>query len=182
MRLTFWILFAAALMFAPPAAHAENSALMDQVRIYVPINAISIPCDLEVIDQSANRKMLEAVGSDPDAGNLLRRLHRETQVALRNAGDKTGFCKRFIADHRPYVKARTTQAERLVLAANDRVRNSIARDVCGSGAATTKLSKTDNKASATIRQMLQIEYKVARETNNDLKEVTERFCDAMNNR
>ncbi len=80
------------------------------------------------------------------------------------------------------MKARTTQAERLVLAVNHGVRSSIAHDVCGSSAATAKLSKADKKASATIRQMLQIEYKVARETNSDLKDVTERFCDAMNNR
>ena len=50
---------------------------------------------------------------------------------------------------RRYVKARTTQAERLVLAVNHGVRSSIAHDVCGSSAATAKLSKADKKASAT---------------------------------
>ena len=90
-------------------ARAADTDLTGQVRIYAPINAIALPCELEAIDQSANSKMLEQVKSDPKALALLQDLHSETQAAYRkarDAGDKAGFCSRFLASNSQYVRAR----------------------------------------------------------------------------
>lgn len=58
---------------------------------------------------SANKEMLERVKSDQADKDLLARLHRETQaayIAARDAGDKSGFCSRFVSNNRQYVRAR----------------------------------------------------------------------------
>jgi hypothetical protein len=93
--------------FAALAGAPLAGDLIEQVKIYAPINAIAIPCALQAIDQKANFAMLAGAQSDPDAAKLLARLHRETQAAYRaarDAGNKAAFCSKFLSDNSQYAK------------------------------------------------------------------------------
>jgi hypothetical protein len=79
--------------------------LLAQVKIYVPINAISSTCDLRAINKNANSGMLEGVKWDPEAAKLVGRLHWETQAAYRAARDKAAFCSDFLAANGQSAKA-----------------------------------------------------------------------------
>src|SRR6185312_13235965 len=73
-----------------------NDALEAKVRVYVPVYALAIACDIKATDAASgdHRVMLEGVKSDPVAKKLLARLHSETQAAYvkaRNAGNRLGF-------------------------------------------------------------------------------------------
>jgi hypothetical protein len=130
----------AASLFAPFAAQAGDDALMDKVRINVPIYALLPMCDLRVINAALGHDaVLAAVKSDPDAQALLRRLHAETRAAYfkaRDAGNRLAFCRDFIAANSEYTKARVTAvAEGYLRIVNARVRGAIGHDVCSQGEA-----------------------------------------------
>jgi hypothetical protein len=72
-----------------------NDALLDQVAIYGPINAIALPCHVEAVNMRANMAMLEAVKTDKEAAKLLAKIHWETQTTYRRMSDKGKFCKNF---------------------------------------------------------------------------------------
>jgi hypothetical protein len=131
--------FAIAASLFAPAAHAKD-ALEAKVRAYVPVYALASVCDIRVINAAASNDhhvMLEEVKSDPDANKLLARLQSETQAAYikaRDAGNRHGFCKDFIAANSQYAKARVTAVvEGHMSTVNDYVRASIAHDVCKQG-------------------------------------------------
>jgi hypothetical protein len=186
--------FAIAASLFAPAAHA-NDALEAKVRAYVPLYAILNACDIKINAAASddNRAMLEAVKSDPDAKKLLARLHSETQAAwrkARDAGNRLGFCKDFIAANSQNAKARVTaEAEGYLSGVNAPVRSAIGHDVCKQGDAV-KLSKGDRKGYETIQRKLQIQQKVAREfaqeqgwnVAEEVAAVTEQFCAAVNTR
>ena len=177
----------AALVLAPLAVRA--SELTDKVRIYAPIIALASACDLTVLSATLNEHgaMLKGIKWNTKARKLLASVHWETQVAYikaRDAGDRRGFCKRFIEANREHVRSRATDAERLTLKANNRVRGTVVRDVCGSTNTAAKLSHADRKTYETIRQALQIEAREVAEARgldvaDFLEEVTDRFCEAM---
>jgi hypothetical protein len=187
--------FAIAASLFAPAAHA-NDALEAKVRAYVPVYAMLNACDIRAINAAASgdhRAMLEAVKSDPDAHKLLARLHSETQAAYikaRDAGNRLGFCKDFIAANSQNAKARVTAvAEGYLSGVNARVRGAIGNDVCKQGDAA-KLSKADKKEYEAIQRVLQIQQKVAREdaqekgwnVTEEVAAVTEQFCAAVTTR
>jgi len=187
--------FAIAASPFAPAAHA-NDILDAKVRAYVPVYALASVCDIREINAAASnghRVMLEGVKLNPDANKLLARLQSETQAAYinaRDAGNRRGFCKDFVAAHSQYAKARVTAvAEGYLSTVNDQVRAAIARDFCGVKT-TVKLSKADKKGYEIIQRALQIEYKISREdaetkdwnVADERAAVTTQFCAAVNTR
>ena len=172
------------------AAHA-NDALEAKVRAYVPVVSLAKVCDIRINDATSgdHRAMLEAVKSDPNANKLAYRLHYETQTAYikaRDGGQRIAFCKDFIAANSQYAKARVTAVvEGHMNDVSTSVQKAIAHSVCG--APPAKLSKADWKSYALIKQLLQIEHKLAKEnaeTNgwnvaDERAAITEQFCAAV---
>jgi hypothetical protein len=81
--------------------------LLQQVKIYAPINAISLACGIEATDQKANSAMLKGVQSDPEAAKLVAEIHWNTQLRYRLAaksGDKAEFCSQFLSANSQYAK------------------------------------------------------------------------------
>ncbi len=182
-----------ASLFAPVAR--ANDALEGKVRAYVPVMSLAKTCDLRIYDATSNdyRAMLEAVKSDPNADKLAYRLHYETQTAYikaRDGGQRTAFCKDFIAANSQYAKARVTAVvEDHLSEVSTSVRKAIAYNVCGANT-SAKLSKADWKPYALIKKMLQMEQTFAKEhaeTNGwnvteETTAVTEQFCAAVKTR
>ena len=124
----------------------------------------------------------------------MQRLHAETQAAYLKAcksGKALAFCNDFIAANRQYAKARVAAvAEGQMRANNDRVQRAIAHELCGAGDAPAKLSKEDRQNISLLKQLFQIEHKVAKEVAAERgwnaaeskADVTEQFCAAWNNR
>ena len=176
-------------LFAP-AAHA-NDALEAKVRAYVPVVSLAKVCDIRINDAASgdHSAMLKAVKSDPNANKLAFRLHYETQTAYikaRDGGQRLAFCKDFIAANSQYAKARfTAEVEGHLRDVSTSVQKAIAHNVCS--APPARLSKADWKSYAAIKQILQIEHKLAKEnaeTNgwdvaDERAAVTERFCAAV---
>lgn len=185
--------FASAVSLFAPVAHA-NDALEAKVRAYAPVVSLAKVCDIRINDATSgdHRAMLEAVKSDPNANKLAYRLHYETQTAYikaRDGGQRVAFCKDFIAANSQYAKARVTAVvEGHMSDVSTSVQKAIAHNVCG--APPAKLSKADWKPYALIKQMLQIEHKLAKEnaeTNGwnvteETTAVTEQFCAAVKTR
>jgi hypothetical protein len=176
-----------------PIAHA-NDALDAKVRTYVPVVSLAKVCDIKIDDATRNdhRAMLGAVKSSPNANKLAYRLHYETQTAYikaRDGGQRIGFCKDFIAANSQYAKARfTAEVEGHLSNVSTGVRKAIAHNVCGAPA--VRLSKADWKSYAAMKQVLQIEHKLAKENaetngwkvDDERAAVTEQFCAAINHR
>ena len=185
--------FAIATSLFVAAAHA-NDALEAKVRAYVPVVSLAKVCDFRINDATSgdHRAMLQAVKSDPSANKLAYRLHYETQTAYikaRDGGQRVAFCKEFIAANSQYAKARVTaEVEGHLSDVSISVQKAIAHNVCG--APPAKLSKADWKSYAAIKQILQIEHKLAKEnaeTNgwnvaDERAAVTEQICAAVKNR
>src|SRR5882757_2306441 len=185
--------FAIATSLFAPVADA-NDALEAKVRAYVPVFSLAKVCDMRINDATSgdHRAILEAVKSDPNANKLAYRVHYETQTAYikaRDGGQRVAFCKDFIAANSHYAKARfTAVVEGHMSDVSTSVRKAIAHNACG--APPAKLSKADWKSYARIKQILQIEHKLAEEnaeTNgwkvaDERAAVTEQFCAAVNNR
>jgi hypothetical protein len=185
--------FAIATSLFAPIAHA-NDALEAKVQAYVPVVSLAKVCDFRINEATLgdHRAILEAVKSDPNANKLAYRLHYEMQTAYikaRDAGQRLAFCKDFIAANSQYAKARVTAVvESHMSDVSTSVQKAIAHNVCG--APPAKLSKADWKSYARIKQILQIEHKLAKEnaeTNgwnvaDERAAVTEQFCAAVNNR
>jgi hypothetical protein len=185
--------FAIAAPLFLPVAQA-NDALEAKMRAYVPVVSLAKVCDLRINDATSadHRAMLEALKSDPNAEKIAYRLHYETQTAYikaRDGGQRVAFCKDFIAANSQYAKARfTAVVEGHMSDVSTSVQKAIAHNVCG--APPAKLSKADWKSYALIKQILQIEHKLAEEnaeTNgwkvaDERAAVTEQFCAAVNNR
>ena len=164
------------------------------MRAYVPVVSLAKVCDIKINDATLgdHRAMLEAVKSDPNADKLAYRLHYETQTAYikaRDGGRRVAFCKDFIAANRRYAKARITAVvEGHMSDVSTSVQKAIAHNVCG--APPVKLSKADWKSYAAMKQVLQIEHKLAKENaetngwdvDDERAAVTEQFCAAVNNR
>ena len=171
-------------------AHA-NDALEAKVRAYVPVVSLAKFCDIRINDAILREHpaMLAAVKSDPNAQKLAFRLNYETQTAYikaRDAGQRLAFCKDFIAANSQYGKARVTAVvDEHMSDVSNGVRKAIAHNVCG--APPAKLSRADWKSYAAIKQVLQIEHKLAKEnaeTNGwdvaaERAAVTEQFCAAI---
>ena len=182
--------FAIATTLFAPVAHA-NDALEAKVRAYAPVFSLAKVCDIRVNDATSvdHRAMLGSVKSDPNANKLAFRLHYETQTAYikaRDGGQRLAFCKDFIAANSQYAKARVTAVvEDHMKDVSTSVQKAIAHNVCG--APPAKLSKADWKSYALIKQLLQMEQKLAKEnaeTNgwnvaNERAAVTEQFCAAL---
>ena len=185
--------FAIATSLFAPVAQA-NDALEAKVRAYVPVVSLAKFCDIKINDATSvdHRAMLQAVKSDPNAKKLAFRLTYETQTAYikaRDGGQRVAFCKDFIAANSQYAKARfTAEVEGHLSDVSNGVRKAIAHNVCG--APPAKLSRADWKSYAAIKQVLQIEHKLAKEnaeTNGwnvaeERAAVTERFCAAVKTR
>ncbi len=181
-----------ASLFAP-VAHA-NDALEAKVRTYVPVVSLAKVCDIRINDATsgAQRAMLAAVKSHPNADKLAYRLHYEAQrayIKARDGGQRIAFCKDFIAANSQYGKARfTAEVEGHLSEVSTGVQKAIAHNVCG--APPAKLSKADWKPYALVKKMLQIEQKLVRanaETNGwnvteETTAVTEQFCAAVRGR
>ena len=177
----------AASLFAP-VAHA-NDALEAKLRAYVPVFSLAKVCDITINDVTSgdHRAMLEAVKSDRNADKLAYRLNYETQTAYvkaRDGGQRVAFCKDFIAANSQYAKARVTAAvEDRMSHVSTSVQKAIAHNICGANT-PTKLSKSDWKPYALIKEMLQIEHKLAKENAEregwnvaeEMTAVTEQFC------
>jgi hypothetical protein len=186
--------FAIAASLFAPVAHA-NDALEAKMRAYVPVVSLAKVCDIRINDATSadHRAMLEAVKSDPNADKLAYRLHYEAQTAYikaRDGGQRVAFCKDFIAANSQYAKARVTAVvEGHMSDVSTSVQKAIAYNVCGASA-SAKLSKADWKSYALIKQILQIEHKLAKEnaeTNgwnvaDERAAVTEQFCAAVKTR
>jgi hypothetical protein len=187
----------AAFAIAPSlfvATAQANDALETKVRAYVPVVSLAKFCDITINDAilGEHSAMLAAAKSDPNAKKLAFRLTYETQTAYikaRDAGRRLAFCKDFIAANSQYGKARfTAVVEGHMSDVSNGVRKAIAHNVCG--APPAKLSKADWKSYAAIKQVLQIEHKLAKEnaeTNGwnvaeERAAVTERFCAAVKTR
>ena len=182
--------FAIEVSLFASVAHA-NDALDAKVRAYVPVVALAKVCDIKINDAASDdhRAMLKAVKSDPSANKLAYRLKYETQTAYikaRDAGQRTAFCKDFIAANSQYAKARfTAEVEGHMSDVSTSVQKAIAHNVCG--APLAKLSKADWKSYAAIKQILQTEHKLTKEnaeTNGwevagERAAVTEQFCAAL---
>ena len=182
--------FAIAVSLFAPAAHA-NDALEAKMQAYVPVVSLAKVCDIRISDATLgeHRAMLEAVKSDRNASKLAYRLQYETQTAYikaRDGGQRTAFCRDFIAANSHYAKARfTAEVEGKMSDVNVSVQKAIAHNVCG--APPVKLSKADWKPYAQIKKMLQDEQKSAKEnaeTNgwnvvDETTAVTEQFCAAV---
>jgi hypothetical protein len=189
MKRCFAAFAIAAGLFAPVAY--ANDALEAKMRAYVPVFSLAKVCDLRINDATSadHRAMLDAVKSDPNASKLAYRLHYETQTAYikaRDGGQRTAFCRDFIAANSRYAKARfTAEVERKMSDVNVSVQKAIAHNVCG--APPVKLSKADWKPYALIKKMLQNEQKSAKEnaeTNgwnvvDETTAITEQFCAAV---
>src|SRR5215470_16885172 len=140
--------FAIAASLLTSVARADD-ALEAKVRAYVPVISLAKACDLRINDAalSDHRAMLEAVKSDPNANKLAYRLNYETQTAYvkaRDGGQRTAFCKDFIAANSQYAKARfTAVVEGHMSDISTSVRKAIAFNVCG--APLARLSKADVK-------------------------------------
>jgi len=185
--------FAIATSLFAPVAHA-NDVLEAKVRAYAPVVSLAKVCDIRINDATSgdHRAMLGAMKSNQNASKLAYRLHYETQTAYikaRDAGQRIAFCKDFIAANSQYAKARfTAEVEGHLSDVSNGVRKAIAHNVCG--APPAKLSKADWKSYAAIKQVLQIEHKLAKEnaeTNGwnvaeERAAVTERFCAAVKTR
>ena len=185
--------FAIAANLFAPAARA-NDGLEAKVRAYVPVVSLAKFCDIKINDSilGEHPAMLQAVKSDPNADKLAYRLRYEAQTAYIKARDgrqRVAFCKDFIAANSQYGKARfTAVVEGHMSDVSNGVRKAIAHNVCG--APPAKLSKADWKSYAAIKQVLQIEHKLAKEnaeTNGwnvaeERAAVTERFCAAVKTR
>jgi len=187
----------AAFAIAPSlfvATAQANDALETKVRAYVPVVSLAKFCDITINDAilGEHSAMLAAAKSDPNAKKLAFRLTYETQTAYikaRDAGRRLAFCKDFIAANSQYGKARfTAVVEGHMSDVSNGVRKAIAHNVCG--APPAKLSKADWKSYAAIKQVLQIEHKLAKEnaeTNSwdvaaERAAVTEQFCAAVKSR
>jgi len=187
----------AAFAIAPSlfvATAQANDALETKVRAYVPVVSLAKFCDITINDAilGEHAAMLQAVKSDQNAKKLAFRLNYETQTAYikaRDAGQRLAFCKDFIAANSQYGKARfTAVVEGHLSDVSNGVRKAIAHNVCG--APPAKLSRADWKSYAAIKQVLQIEHKLAKEnaeTNGwdvaaERAAVTERFCAAVKTR
>ena len=187
----------AAFAIAPSlfvATAQANDALETKVRAYVPVVSLAKFCDITINDAilGEHAAMLAAAKSDPNAKKLAFRLTYETQTAYikaRDAGQRLAFCKDFIAANSQYGKARfTAVVEGHMSDVSNGVRKAIAHNVCG--APPAKLSRADWKSYAAIKQVLQIEHKLAKEnaeTNgwnvaDERAAVTERFCAAVKTR
>src|SRR6187399_2211663 len=182
----------AASLFAPVAN--ANDALEAKVRAVVPVVSLAKFCDIRINDAILREHpaILAAVKSDPSAQKIAFRLNYETQTAYikaRDAGQRLAFCKDFIAANNQYGKARfTAVVEGHLSDVSNGVRKAIAHNVCG--APPAKLSRADWKSYAAIKQVLQIEHKLAKEnaeTNGwdvaaERAAVTERFCAAVKTR
>ena len=183
----------AANQFAP-GAHADD-ALETKVRAYVPVFSLAKVCDFRINDAASDdhRAILEAVKSDPNADKLAYRLHYETQTAYikaRDGGQRVASCKDFIAANSQYAMARfTAVVEGHMSDVSTSVQKAIAHNVCGANT-PAKLSKADWKPYALIKQLLQVEHKLAKEnaeTNGwnvteETTAVTEQFCAAVKTR
>src|SRR5262245_44705318 len=111
MKRRFATFAIAAGLFAPVAY--ANDALEAKMRTYVPVFSLAKVCDLRINDATSadHRVMLDAAKSDPNASKLAYRLHFETQTAYikaRDGGQRTAFCRDFIAANSHYAKARFT--------------------------------------------------------------------------
>ena len=173
-----------------PVTHA-NDALEAKVRAYVPVVSLTKVCDLKINDATLgdHRAMLKAVKSEPNADKLAYRLHYEAQTAYikaRDGGQRVAFCRDFIAANSQYAKARVTAVvEGHMSDVSTSVQKALAHNVCG--APPVRLSKADWKPYASIKKLLQIEQKVAKEnaeTNGwniteETTAVTEQFCAAI---
>jgi hypothetical protein len=110
-KLLLATLAAATLLVSANANVQAASDLETQVLTYAPINAIGVSCDIRQKDFSASSKMLEAVKSDPEALQLLRQVHGNTQAAYvlaRNNGQRDAFCVGFFVQNREHVEAGPT--------------------------------------------------------------------------
>jgi hypothetical protein len=186
--------FAIATSLFAPVAQA-NDALEAKVRAYVPVFSLASVCDIRINDATLadHRAMLDAVKSDANADELAYRLHYETQTAYikaRDGGQRLTFCRDFIAANSQYAKARVTAVvEDHMSDVNDHVRAAIAYNVCGANT-PAKLSKADWKPYALIKNMLQVEQKLAKENaetkgwnvTEETTAVTEQFCAAIKTR
>ena len=186
--------FAIATSLFAPVAHA-NDALEAKVRAYVPVTSLAKFCDIKINDATSDDHcaLLQAVKSDPNAKKLAFRLNYETQTAYikaRDAGQRIAFCKDFIAANSQYAKARfTAEVEGHLSDVSTSVQKAIAHNVC-SAPPPARLSKADWKSYAAIKQILQIEHKLAKEnaeTNgwevaDERAAVTEQFCAAVKTR
>jgi len=182
--------FAIAASLFEPVAHA-NDALEVKVRAYVPVVSLAKVCDITINETTSadHRAVLQAVKSDANASKLAYRLHYETQTAYikaRDGGQRLVYCKDFIAANSQYGKARVTAVvEGHMRDVSTAVRKAIAHNVCD--APPAKLSKADWKSYALVKQLLQSEYKSAKEnaeTNgwnvaDERAAVTEQFCAAL---
>ena len=161
----------AASLFAP-VAHA-NDALEAKLRAYVPVFSLAKVCDITINDATSgdHRAMLQAVKSDANADKLAYRLYYETMTAYikaRDGGQRVAFCRDFIAANSQYAKARfTAVVEGHMSEVSSGVRKAIAHNVCG--APPVKLSKTDWKPYALIKEMLQNEHKLGKRREGGLE-------------
>jgi hypothetical protein len=184
----------AASLFATLGVQAADDALMDKVRINVPIYTLLPMCDLRAINAATNHDaVLAAVKSDPEALALLRRLIAETQATYlkaRDASNRLAFCRDFIAANSEYAKARVTAVtEGYFRIVNARVRGAIGHDLCNQGEAV-KLRKADREDYELMRRVLQVERKVVKEVAelkgwnvaDEMAEVTEQFCEVFASR
>ena len=162
--------FAIASSLFAQVAHAYD-ALEAKVRAYVPVVSLAKVCDIRINDATSgdHRAMLGAMKSNQNASKLAYRLHYETQTAYikaRDAGQRIAFCKDFIAANSQYAKARfTAEVEGHLSDVSTSVQKAIAHNVCG--ASPAKLSKADWKSYAAIKQILQIEHKLAKERRDE---------------
>ena len=173
-----------------PAAHADD-ALEARTRAYVPVVSLAKVCDIKINDATLDdhRATLAAVKSDAAANKLAFRVHYETQTAYikaRDGGQRTAFCRDFIAANSQYARARFTAVVEAQLSdVSTSVQRAIAHSVCG--APPVKLTKADWKPYALIRKMLQAEQKVARENAelngwnvaDETTAITDQFCAAV---
>ena len=167
---------------------------MDKVRINAPIYALLLVCDLRAINAAAdNAGVLAGVKSDPEARDLMRRLHGEAQAAYlkaRDGGARIAFCRDFIAANSQYAMARVTKVTKGYLSdMSAGTRAAIGHDVCKQGDAV-KLSKAEREDYDTMQRLLRTEQKIGREdaqakgwnVTEEVAAVTEQFCMAVNNR
>ena len=148
----------AASLFPMLAAQAADNALMAKVRINAPIYALLSVCDLRAINAAADHaRVIAATKSDPEALDLMNRLHRETQAAYlkaRDGGARIAFCRDFIAANSQYAMARVTKVTKGYLSdMSAGTRAAIGHDVCKQGDAV-KLSKAEREDYDTMQRLL----------------------------
>ena len=175
------------------AAQAADNALMAKVRINAPIYALLSVCDLRAINAAADHaRVIAATKSDPEALDLMNRLHRERAAYLkaRDGGARIAFCRDFIAANSQYAMARVTKVTKGYLSdMSAGTRAAIGHDVCKQGDAV-KLSKAEREDYDTMQRLLRTEQKIGREdaqakgwnVTEEVAAVTEQFCMAVSNR